>query len=71
MTKVRHRGVPSPEIGLPSGTESQMVSYLDAAGDEIAAFISFCSPDGNIGASGKPDPKRLLKDGVMYRIEKS
>ena len=69
--KITHSGTPSQEIGLPPGTVSQMVSYLDENGEELARAHRFVLPDGSIGASGKPDPKRLLKDGKLYRIEKS
>jgi hypothetical protein len=27
-------------------------------------------PDGTIGASGMPDPKRLLHEGTLYRLER-
>lgn len=67
---VTHSGTPSPEIGLPLGSQSQMISYLDKNGTELARAHRFVLPDGSIGASGKPDPKRLLQDGTLYRIEK-
>ena len=47
-----------------------MISYLDKDGSELVRAHRFVLPDGSIGASGKPDPKRLLKDGKLYRIEK-
>lgn len=68
---VTHSGEPSPEIGLPIGTKSQMISYLDASGFELARAHRFLLPDGTIGASGKPDPKRMFKDGKLFRIQKS
>ncbi len=50
--------------------ESQSVSYRDADGKEIARIHQFIRPDGSIAASGKPDPKRLLEGGILYRLEK-
>jgi hypothetical protein len=49
---------------------SQMVSYRDLAGQEIARVHQYLRPDGTIAASGKPDPKRLLEGRTLYRLEK-
>jgi hypothetical protein len=49
---------------------SEMVSYRDKEGNEVARVHQFRRPDGSLAASGKPDPKRLLEDGILYRIEK-
>jgi hypothetical protein len=57
--------------GEPLGTRSQQVSYYNAQGTEIARVHQYLRPDGSIGLSGKPDPKRLFENGVLYRIEKS
>jgi hypothetical protein len=48
-----------------------MVSYLDSDGNEVARVHQYLRPDGTIGASGKPDPKRLLDGGILYYLEKS
>jgi hypothetical protein len=50
--------------------QSQMLSYRDSTGEEVARIHQFVRPDGTLAASGKPDPKRLLKDGILYRLEK-
>lgn len=65
-----HSGQPSPEVGLPPGSRTEMLSYLDENGAELARAHRFVLPDGSIGASGKPDPKRVFKDGKIYRIQK-
>lgn len=49
---------------------SEMVSYRNQDGREIARVHQFRRPDGSLAASGKPDPKRLLQDGVLYRLPK-
>jgi hypothetical protein len=54
----------------PIGTVSQMVSYRDANNDEVARVHQYVRPDGSIGASGLPDPKRLLEGGVLYLCAK-
>lgn len=43
-----------------------MISYLDTNGQEVARVHQYLQPDGTLGASGKPDPKRLLQGGVLY-----
>lgn len=55
----------------PFCTHSQMLSYFDKDGSEVARVHQYLRPDGTVGASGKPDPKRLLKDGVIYRLQKA
>jgi hypothetical protein len=47
-----------------------MISYRDRNDDEIARVHQYLRPDGSIGASGLPDPKRLFEDRVLYILEK-
>lgn len=54
----------------PFCTRSQMVSYRDPTGNEVARVHQYLRTDGTIGASGRPDPKRLLVDGILYRLVK-
>lgn len=64
LMKEKH---PSPQpASEPYCTRSQMVSYVDSLGTEIARVHQYLRPDGTIGGSGKPDPKRLFIDGVIY-----
>lgn len=61
---------PSPQpASEPFCTRSQMVSYLDSTGVEVARVHQYLRPDGTIGGSGRPDPKRLLHQGVIYLPE--
>lgn len=55
----------------PFCTRSQMVSYRDASDNEVARVHQYLRTDGTIGASGKPDPKRLLVAGTLYRLVKN
>jgi hypothetical protein len=54
----------------PFCTQSQMVSYLDKDEIEVARVHQYLRMDGTIGASGKPDPKRLREGDIVYRLEK-
>ena len=51
-----------PEVGLPEGTRSQMVWYLSLDGQKLALVHQYLLPDGSIGGSGRPDPKRMILD---------
>ena len=55
----------------PYCTRSQMIAYLDQAGNEVARVNQYLRPDGAIGASGQPDPKRLFDGGILYRLVKA
>lgn len=71
---VIHDGTPSQEmieaLKLPPGTKSQTLSYR-INNSEIARAHQFLLPDGKLAASGKPDPKRILRDGILYRLKKA
>ena len=53
----------------PFCTQSQMVSYIDKENNEVARVHQYLRQDGTIGASGKPDPKRLLVGNTLYRLK--
>jgi len=55
----------------PFCTRSQMISYRDVQNNEVARVHQYLRPDGKIGASGKPDPKRLLAGNTLYRLHKN
>jgi hypothetical protein len=55
----------------PDCTHSQMLSYRDTSDSEVARVHQYLRPDGTLGASGRPDPKRLYQDGQLYRLKKS
>ena len=62
----RHPSLPVAPV--PFCTYSQILSYFDASGTEVATVHQYLQPDGLLGASGRPDPKRLLVKGVLYRL---
>ena len=65
---LEHRHPSLTAANEPYCTYSQMVSYRDASGNEMARVHQYLRPDGTIGASGKPDPKRLFVDGTLCRL---
>jgi len=54
----------------PFCTRSQMISYRDASNNENARVHQYLRTDGTIGASGRPDPKRVYSNGTLYRLKK-
>jgi len=54
----------------PFCTFSQMISYRDSSNTEMARVHQYLRPDGTIGASGRPDPKRVFSNGNLYRLKK-
>ena len=59
-----------PASGQPHCTRSQEVIYYDSTGRQVARVHQYLRPDGALGGSGKPDPKRLLQNGVLYALTK-
>jgi len=49
---------------------SVMLSYHNEQGFEMARVHQYERPDGTLAASGRPDPKRLFQDGILYRLLK-
>lgn len=68
LTRVASRRPPHRSSGQPPGTESQMVHYFRLHDlQRIAVVHQFVRPDGSIGGSGRPDPKRLmLETEIIY-----
>jgi hypothetical protein len=50
-------------------TRSQYLIYVDNNGKKVAGVHQYLRPDGKLGASGRPDPKELLINGVLYMDE--
>ncbi len=57
-----------PPKHQPPGTRSQMVRYLDANGFEVARVHQYLRPNGKLGGSGRPNPKRLVVNGIVYAV---
>jgi len=60
---------PSPlKSGHPLCTLSQTLAYFDSHNQEVARVHQYKRQDRSIGGSGRPDPKRLLIDGIWYYV---
>lgn len=57
-----------PTSGQPFCTRSQILSFFDADDDKIVVLHQYKRPDGSIGGSGQPDPKRLLIGRTIYFV---
>lgn len=66
--KVLSQNTPSPRAHQQPGTKSQLVAYLDAQGREVARTHQYLRPGGTLGGSGKPDPKKIFKEGKLYVV---
>jgi hypothetical protein len=59
----------APEAPVPNCTLSQILIYIDTrTGEKVAEVHQYLMPNGQLGASGKPDPKRLLHNGTLYAV---
>jgi hypothetical protein len=52
------------KYGFPYGTRSQFVIYREGL-EEVARAHRYLLPDGQVGGSGRPDPKRIICCGVI------
>ena len=55
-----------PGANQPHCTHSQILAYLELNGNRVAVVHQYLRVDGSLGGSGKPDPKALLVDGILY-----
>jgi hypothetical protein len=44
-------------------------NYLDRDGNLVCKTHRYLRPDGSLAASGKEDPKRVLRDGAIYILD--
>ena len=56
--------------GEPPGTRSQVIRYLDGKGQWVVEVHQYLRPNGTLGGSGKPDPKRLRIGDTVYIVNK-
>jgi len=67
-----HEGTPTPDKNLPPGTKTFTFAIRETSdGPDLAHAHAFVQPGWIIGASGRLDPKRIWKDGKLYRIFKT
>ncbi|MHB8778879.1 MAG: hypothetical protein ACYC6R_14140 [Anaerolineales bacterium] len=58
-----------PPPGQPLCTWSQIVYYYDMENKPLAIVHQYLRPDGSIGASGLPDPKRLFFEDRIVSVK--
>ena len=56
-----------PRAPVPFCTRSQIVAYRNAENQTVALVHRYLLRDGTVGASGRPDPKLVFHDGVLYK----
>ena len=54
--------------GEPWCTHSQFVRYCDEKGLWVVEVHQYLRPDNSLGASGKPDPKRLRVKNTVFTV---
>jgi len=70
---IRNDHLDMPEkVGEPYCTYSQFIRYYDSGGTWIVEIHQYYrSATGTIGASGKPEPKRLRAGNIIYVSDKN
>jgi hypothetical protein len=67
IATVESERLPRAEANEPPGTLSQMIWYYDDSLQRVALVHQYLRPDGSLGGSGRPDPKRLLfGDEILF-----
>ncbi len=59
----------SPRAKEPFCTRSQYIIYVNSKGVKVAGVHQYLRPNGKIGASGRPDPKELFINGILYILD--
>lgn len=57
-----------PPVGEPFCTRKQFLVYYTPNDEPVAWVHQFLRPDKTLGASGKPDPKRLVIGNLMLAV---
>jgi hypothetical protein len=64
---LRNNHLSAPETqGEPRCTHAQMIRYFNEQGQWVVEVFQYLRPDAQLGASGRPDPKRLRLGQVIY-----
>ncbi len=66
---LRDAHLTAPErIGEALCTRGQMIRYHDGQGNLVVEVFQYLRPDGSLGASGLPDPKRMQVGNQVWRV---
>lgn len=66
ILKNRHPSLPLAKE--PFCTQSQIIAYYDDRGNRVALVHQYLRPDGTLGLSGRPDPKKLVFNLELYIV---
>jgi hypothetical protein len=69
--RIIREGNPAPASNQPAGTKSQILAYLNQDGRQVAVVHRYLRPDGSLGGSGKPDPKKVFQNGELYVLDET
>lgn len=58
-------------VNEPRCTRSQIVLYLTSDNEPLALVHQYRRPNGELGGSGRPDPKRLFIQGRIIAVRQS
>jgi len=58
-------------LGEPLCTRSQIVLYYGLSGEPLALVHQYLRRNGELGGSGKPDPKRIFVSGRVIAVSQS
>jgi hypothetical protein len=56
---------------IPKCSRSQIIAYRDSSGQDVTKVHRYLRRDGSLGGSGKPDPKWLLHENILYLPDKN
>ena len=69
--QLRDAHLEQPErVGESYCTRGQMLRYVDEGGTLLVEVFQYLRPDGSLGASGRPDPKRMRVGNEIWRVER-
>jgi hypothetical protein len=67
---LRNAHLNHPErVGEEWCTRGQMIRYLDGQGTLVVEVFQYMRSDGSLGASGRPDPKRMRMGNKIWIAE--
>jgi hypothetical protein len=67
LRKTKHPTAPLAQE--PTCTQSQYIIYVNEEGIKVAGVHQYLRADGTLGLSGRPDPKEVLINGILYILE--
>ena len=59
----------SPRAKEPICTRSQYIIYVNRMGKKVAGVHQYLRTNGKLGASGRPDPKELFLNSILYILD--